>query len=82
MGRIYFTLREMNTTVSNQMATVPEAPHRYRNDAKIKNAEPPRFDLIVKNLQIANNEKKFREKSTSHLDKTNLFKSRLITEKP
>lgn len=82
IGRVYFTLREMNTTVSNQMAVVPEAPHKFRSEAKMNTAVPPRFDLIVKNLQIANNEKKFREKSMSHLDKTNLFKSRLITEKP
>jgi len=50
IGRIYFTLREMNTTVSNQMAVVPEAPHKFRSEAGMKSAVPPRFDLIVKNL--------------------------------
>lgn len=82
IGRVYFTLRDMNTTVSNLNATVPEAVARLGNGKEMKSAVPPRFDLIVKNLQIENNNRKFRDKSMSHLDKTNLFKSRLITEKP
>jgi len=82
IGRIYFTLRDMNTTVSNQMSTVPEAKGRLGQGKEMKSAVPPRFDLIIKNLQIENNNKKFREKSMTHLDKTNLFRSRLITEKP
>lgn len=72
----------MNTCVSNLLATVPEAPHSYSAQKGLSSAVPPRFDLIVKNLTMDNNEKKYRQKSTSHLDKTNLFNSRLITEKP
>lgn len=46
------------------------------------NAAPPRFDYIVKNAAIENNNKKYRGRSMAHLDKTELFKSRMITEKP
>jgi len=72
----------MNTTVSNQMATVPEAPTKYSTIEPMKSAVPPRFDQILKNMAIQKNDNKYRGMSMTHLDKTNLFKSRLITEKP
>ena len=50
----------MSTVVKNQLATQPEASHRYSSNKPLKNSEPPRFDLIIKNLQIENNAKKFR----------------------
>jgi hypothetical protein len=50
----------MNTVVTNQMAIVPEARQVYTDRKKILNSEPPRFDLMMKDIKKEDNKKKYR----------------------
>jgi len=55
----------------------------YSERKKIVNSEPPRFDLMMKSIKNEDNKKKYRGSSgMDHYHKTDLFKSRMITEKP
>jgi len=53
------------------MATLPEAPSKYSEHAKLPTSHPPRFDFIAKNIAVDKNNKKYRGRSSvNHLDKT------------
>ena len=55
----------------------------FSQRAAIKSSSPPRFDLVMKEVRQDSVNKKYRGLSNVCVyEKTDLFKSRMITEKP